>query len=120
MKFKTVATGLVLVSASLSVAAADLMTGEQIKSVVSGNTVTWEHMFKSKSGKSYYSEDGTLTGVMNGSSRKGTWKVEGNQICVSWGNCREMESDGEGGYYKVKNGTKRVVRYTRVEDGNKL
>ena len=117
MKLKSIVMAAALCSASFSVVAADFMSGEQIKATVSGKTMTWEHMFKSKSGKSYYAEDGTITGIKNGSPREGTWKIEGDNLCVSYGKCLAIEADGNGGFYKVKNGSKRVVHVTVIEDG---
>ncbi len=120
MKMKSIVTVVFLCSASFSVVAADFMSGDEIKAAVSGKTLTWEHMIKSKSGQSYYAADGKLSGVSNGSAREGTWKVDGNELCVSWGKCLAIESDGEGGFYKVKNGSKRVVHIKLVEEGNTL
>ena len=37
-----------------------------------------------------------------------------------WGVCLAVESDGQGGYYKVKDGSKRVVHITHIQEGNKL
>lgn len=98
----------------------DFLSGEQITKTFSGKTVQWEHMFKSKSGKSYYSKGGKLTGVKNGSKREGEWHVDNDELCVSWGKCLAIESDGNDGFYKVKNGSKQVVHIKSVTDGNTL
>ncbi len=118
MKLSYIATGIALFAASLSASAGDFMNGEQIKAAVSGKTMTWSHMIKSKSGKSYYAEDGKVTGVANGTPREGTWSIEGDNLCVSYGSCLAIETDGEGGFYKVKNGSKRVVHIKLIEEGN--
>ncbi len=118
MKYVNVITAVALFGVSLTVSAGDFLTGDAIKATVSGKTLIWEHLKKSKSGKSYYSEDGKLVGISNGSAREGSWKVDGDKLCVSWGKCMPLESDGKGGFYKVKGGSKRVVHITAIEDGN--
>ncbi len=120
MKKNSIIAGLCLLALPMSVFAGDFLSGEQIKSAISGKTVQWEHMFKSKSGMTYYSADGTITGVQNGNKREGTWHVDGDKLCVSWGKCLAIEPDGNGGYYKVKGGSKRVVHIKSVSDGNTL
>ena len=96
------------------------MSGEKITEAFTGKTVQWTHMTKSRSGTSYYAEDGSLTGEKNGKKRKGKWHLEGDKLCVSWGNCLAIESDGNGGYYKVKGQSKRVVHITSVSESNHL
>ena len=118
MRVKTFLTGVALCAASFSVSAGDFLTADQLKAAVSGKTLIWEHMLKSKSGKSYYAADGTAMGISNGKDREGTWKVEGNELCISWGKCMPMEADGKGGFYKVKGGSKRVLHIKSVEEGN--
>lgn len=98
----------------------DFLSGDQITKAFSGKTIQWEHMFKDKSGKSYFSTDGKLTGIKNSSIREGKWHVENDELCVSWGKCLAIEPDGKGGFYKVKNGTKQVVHIKSVTDGNNL
>jgi len=105
---------------SFSVTAADFLSEDQAKAALSGKTLTWEHMIKNKSGKTFYAEDGSLKGISNGSPREGKWHMDGNKVCVSWSKCLPIEADGNGGYYKVKNGSKRVVHITKAEDGNTL
>lgn len=103
---------------SLSAQAGDFLTGDQIKEAFSSRTITWEHMFKNKSGKSYVGDDGTIIGISNDDKREGKWHIDGDKWCVSWGKCLAIESDGNGGYYKVKGSSKRVVHITKIEDGN--
>jgi len=104
----------------LSIHAGDFLSGDQIKETFSGKIVIWERMIKSKSGKTYLSYDGSAAGVSNGNKRDGKWHVDGNKWCVSWGSCLAIESDGNGGYYKVKGSSKRVVHMTKIEDGNTI
>lgn len=120
MNAKTVTLSLALFALPLSAAAGDyLKTSEEIRDAFSGMTLTWKHLHKDKAGKSYLTEDGRIIGVSNGEKRAGTWKVKGDSLCVSWGQCLGIEADGEGGYYKVK-GDRRVVHIMKVEYGNNL
>ena len=120
MKIRNIIIGFGLLCVPFYGYAGDFLTEDQIKVAFSGKTVTWEHMFKDKSGKSYYAPDGKITGKKNGAKREGTWSVEDNKLCLSWGKCRKIEADGNGGYYKVKGEKKRVVKYISVTDGNNL
>jgi len=103
----------------LSGFASETLNGDQLKETFSGNTFQWQHLLKSMYGKTYYAADGTLTGTLNGSKREGTWHISGNEICLSWGKCIPIESDGNGNYYK-SNGFKRVLRIKKLGDGNLL
>jgi len=120
LKIKSIVVCISLMGIPFSGYAGDYLNGDQIKKTFSGKTIQWEHMFKSKSGKSYYAEDGSLTGVQNGSKREGKWHVDGNRLCVSWGSCLAIEADGNGGFYKVKGGSKQVVHIKALSEGNTL
>lgn len=100
--------------------AVDFLSGEQVTSAFSGKTVEWKHLKKNRAGKTYYAADGKITGVSNGTEREGSWHVDGDKLCVSWGKCLQIEADGEGGYYKVKKGSIRVVHLTNIKEGNAL
>ena len=101
----------------LSGFAGETLNGDQLKETFSGNTFEWQHLFKNKYGKTYYAADGKIKGIINGSKREGTWHISGNEICLSWGKCSPIESDGNGTYYK-SNGFKRVLRMKKLGDGN--
>ncbi len=120
MNKKIVLVAVSVLSLPFSTQAGSFLSGEEISEALSGKTLHWEHMFKNKSGKSFYGRDGLLVGVANGSKREGKWHISGSDVCVSWEKCLALESDGKGGYYKVKNGKKRVVHIKAAEDGNTL
>jgi hypothetical protein len=120
LKIRNFVFGISLLCIPFSTFAGDFLGDEQITKTFAGKTVQWEHMHKSKTGKSFYDEDGTLTGVANGAKRAGKWHVDGGKLCVSWGSCLAIESDGNGGLYKVKGGSKRVVHIKSLSDGNTL
>lgn len=98
------------------------LSGEEITKTFSGHTYSWTHTKRNDSGKTFLSEDGTVKSVKNGKSRDGGWIVKGNKLCFTTGKkiCREIESDGKGGYYLVKDGSKRVINIQQVEQGNTI
>ncbi len=98
------------------------LTGDEIKAIFVGNTFHWRHAKRSDSGKTYFEKNGTSKGVKNGQSRKSGWAVRGDKLCFTGEKkiCREVESNGKGGYYLVKNGSKRVVVIEKIEPGNTI
>lgn len=104
----------------LSGFAGETLKDAQIKETFSGKTTKWQHLFKTRYGKTYYAADGTLTGTINGSKREGTWHIAKNELCFSWARCFQIKSDGKSTYYLVVNGVKKVVRVTILGDGNLL
>jgi hypothetical protein len=112
--------GACLLALPLCGSAAEFLNGEQITATFAGKTAAWQHLKKSTSGRSYTAADGTIVGIKGDDRQEGTWRVDGDKLCVSWGSCLAIEPDGNGGYYKVKGGSKRVVHITSVEDGNTL
>lgn len=97
----------------------EVLNRDQLKETFSDSTFEWQHLFKSMYGKTYYAADGKVTGTKNGSKREGTWHISGSEICLSWGNCASIESDGNDTYYR-SNGFKRVLRIKKLGDGNLL
>ena len=96
------------------------LTGDEIKTLFVGNTYHWKHVTRSDSGKSYFNPDGSSKWAKNGNSGKSGWAIKGDQLCFT-GNkklCRDVQADGKGSYYLVKNGSKRVVEIFRIEQGD--
>ena len=116
LKTRKIVSGVGLLCIPFLVFAGNFLTGEQITKAFAGKTVQWEHMIKNKSGKTYFAEDGTLIS----SKHNGKWHVDGDKLCVSWGNCLTIESDGNGGFYKVIGGSKQVVHIKSLSYGNTL
>ncbi len=99
------------------------LTGEQILAAFQGKTVHWEHTKRSDTGMNYYDESGKLEGIKNGSKREGHWKVVWDELCFDTGSkniCRTVASDGDKGFYLIKNGTKKVIHITKIDEGNTL
>ncbi len=80
-----------------------MLTGEEIRSLISGNTVegrvTDGYYFKG-----YHAPDGRVSATSEKGGKAyqstGTWQIEGNTVCVNWAD-RDWKS-GCGAY--VKNG----------------
>jgi len=95
----------------------EILNGDQLKETFSGNTFEWQHLHKSRYGKTYYAADGKVMASKYGSKREGTWHISGNELCLSWGKCASIESDGNGNYYE-SNDYQRVFRMKKLGDGN--
>ncbi|HEB95693.1 MAG TPA: hypothetical protein ENI96_04590 [Sedimenticola thiotaurini] len=107
------------------------MSGSEIGRVFAGNTIEWVSLkkkpmsprWKPPYGRTYFSPNGTMEGTLKGKSRSGTWRIDGNQLCLNWKQekCRDLEPDGGGGYYIVnREKGKRGVHIKRVLQGKQL
>lgn len=131
-KFHIVAVSAALVlgwGASSQVIAGSSMSGEQINTMMSGNTTYGKHTRKDKRGHSFRSADGTFVGWNNvDGQRSGTWRVQGNQYCRTpdgdSGRCFELSDNGDGTYkmYIQPNNLamprKHIWTWTKVVPGN--
>ncbi len=107
------------------------LTGEEIENNYSGNTNEWQSLkqkpmnpkWRAPWGRTYFSPDGKLEGTIKGKSRTGTWRIDGDQLCINWKKerCRFVEQDGKAGFYGInpKNG-KKAVHVKKVHTGKKL
>ena len=113
------------------ISSAASMSGNEIGRVLSGNTIEWVSLKKKPMspkwqppyGRTYFSPDGTMEGIRKGRSRSGTWRIDGNQLCLNWKQekCRDLESDGGAGYYIVnREKGKRGVHIKRVLQGRQF
>ena len=121
MKIKMLLIVFSLVMLPIHVGAAEKLTGDQIKAVFEGNTYDWQHTKRSDSGKSYLDPSGSRMLTKNGKKVEGSWSIEGNQLCFKGKKklCRDVEKDGDM-YYLIKDRSKRVVKITKVEEGNTI
>jgi hypothetical protein len=74
--------------------AADMLTGDQIRSLVSGNTVQG-NMEASGAYTEFYAEDGTI----KGKDYTGAWNIDGDNMCFQYGSdpvaCWQVAKDGD-------------------------
>jgi hypothetical protein len=81
------------ISAPLAAQAQDLAKGDAIKAAVSGNTVQGS-MTESGVYTEFYAADGTIKAA----DYSGTWTVEGDKMCFSYGDdpdCWDVRIKGE-------------------------
>jgi hypothetical protein len=75
---------------SASFAAADDLTGAQIKEKLIGHTMKWKSEKFKVSGTSNYNADGTATIKIDGQAEEtGKWRIKGNNLCDKFGKKKE-------------------------------
>lgn len=88
------AFALAMFMAAGAVQAAEMLSGDQIKSLVSGNTVQGS-MEASGAYSEFYQEDG----MIKGDGYSGAWSIEGDTMCFQYGAdpaaCWEVGMDGD-------------------------
>lgn len=101
--------------------AGSILTGDEIKTTFEGNTYSWTHTKRADSGKSYLGADGSRILIKNGKTYEGRWAIDGDKVCFKSKKkiCRTIEKAGDA-FYLVKDGGKRVVKITKVEEGNSI
>ena len=119
MRIKSIIVTLSLLCFPLSGFAKETLNKDQLSEIFTNKTIEWQHLSQNMYGKTYYAADGVVMGTYNGEKRKGKWHISENEICVSWGCCAKIESDGSGNYYKSNSYT-RVIRIKIIGDGNLL
>ena len=105
------------------------LTGEEMRALFSGKTVSGRHVVKNYDFESYYEPHGKVR-VYVGAERKlrnATWTIQGSEICLNWKDtgtlrCRKMVKGSDGKYRKEKelSGGRRqvVVTFSSFVDGN--
>ena len=85
---------LVLAATALPAAAGQMLNGEEIRALLSGNTITGS-MTEFGLYTEYYAPDGSIRSA----HRKGTWKIEGDTACLTFGGndagCWNVGKDGD-------------------------
>jgi hypothetical protein len=115
--------------ASSQVVAGNSMSGEQINTMMSGNTTYGKHTRKNKHGHSFKHADGAFVGWNNeDGKRTGTWRTQGNKYCRTPDGdserCFELSDNGDGTYNMyIQPGNlimprKHVWTWTKVVPGN--
>ncbi len=126
-KFWTVAVMAVLLQATV-VAQAQQLSGDEIKKLITGNTV--KGPIGARPYSFYYKPTGEVGGVIGaGGAGSGTWKIkQGNAYCHTWTDlfdgvehCYEWHKDGK--RYVMKNvdvDRSRDIPVWNIEKGNPL
>lgn len=92
MKMKNVIIASALVALGTPVFAADIISGDQITKLISGNTVQGS-MLDSGAYSEFYAKDGTI----KAKGYSGKWSVKADTMCFQYGtdpeNCWQVEVD---------------------------
>lgn len=97
--------------------AGKLLSGDEIKALVSGKTVT---VSAPKGGwKQYFAPDGSSD---RDDGEKSTWSVEGDKHCNSAASlkCAQIQDNGDGTYARLKPNGSPAVTWTGFADGKQF
>ena len=105
-----------------------VMEGEAIQALFASKTVKGHHDKHGYDFVSYYEPTGEFRSYQNGAEtpRLGKWAVRGDKVCIQWKGetrelCRNMVTDGQGGYWKVlvkSDARIPIVTFKQFESGN--
>ncbi len=102
------------------------LSGEQIKQLVSGNTVALHSNARGKYYKIFYATDGTAIShdESNGKNYPGTWRItDSGEWCNHWppaeDRCGQVIDNGDGTYNRMENGSLRSV-WKKIYPGNTI
>ena len=117
---------LILMALSASALAGTPVSGEKLKQLASGNTVTLYSVVRNETVQNYYAADGTALFFRSDDGKKmtGTWRVtDSGEWCVHWsGNkdrCGLLLDNGDGTYDRQEDGSIRSV-WKKIESGNTI
>lgn len=117
---------LFLMTLSTSALAGTPLSGEQIKHLAMGNTVSIYSIAKSDSYKNHYAADGKAFSLQesNGRRNTGIWRVtDSGEWCVQWkgadDRCGLLIDNGDGTYDRQEDGKARSI-WKKIESGNTI
>ena len=107
--------------------ASTMLTGEEIRSLISGNTVEGKvsdgYYFKG-----YHAPDGTVSATSEGGGKTyrgtGTWQIKSDTVCVNWANkdwksgCGTYAKNGESHQFKSTTFGGPSIPAAKVVEGN--
>lgn len=110
--------------ASQAVLADDFLNGDQIKELVTGNTVQAEHLRKGFDFAVYFDADGqTAVRKQDGEETETSYRIDGDKHCIHWkgkDRCAEIRDNGDGSYDRINANGKAVVRWSSFTAGRQL
>lgn len=126
----TLMTGVMVLAAVLSVTfsasralAADFLTSDEVKKLVSGNTVHVEVSGKGEF-KAYLNSDGKVTRMHDGQTLEGVWRIKDDgALCVRYSDkeesCGSVKKNSDGTYTRIDD-AKVTNHWTKVLKGKDL
>lgn len=126
MKIKVlIAFFTLLLMSSFQANAAEALSADAIKALISGKTVQAEHLKKGFKFKVYFTADGAATREWKGDIQEGSYFFKGNLHCINVGGgdkCASIVPNGDGTYKRLKGGNedKHFIDWLSISDGKKL
>jgi len=111
-----------LIALSTSAVAGSALSGDQVKQLITGNSVEAHSNAKGVDFKAYFAADGSASLEANGKNRKGVWHInDSGEHCIQWNtqkeNCGQIVDMGDGTYNRMEEGYPRAV-WKKVHTGN--
>lgn len=109
-----------------AIQAAEPLSGDQIKQLLSGNTAYGEHPRKGWEFIRYFAADGKLTHYRDKGTNPepidGKWSIDGSNLCMGVGRtankvCGTMVKSGEE-YHFLKEHNKHILTFKKIVSGN--
>lgn len=91
--------------------ASDMLSADQVKSLVTGNTVDSEILENGKTFRAYFDPSGTLYRLQDGKMLEGSWRVQDDgSHCITLKKefCAQIRNDGDGSYTRIENGSPKL------------
>ena len=126
MKIKILFTAFTfLILSSFQAQAADALSNDAIKALITGKTVNAEHAKKGFSFKIYFAADGSVTRDWKGDMQEGKWFFKDGLHCINVGSgdkCASIVPNGDGTYKRLKGGkkNKHFISWLSIVDGKHL
>ena len=102
------------------------LSGEQLKQLAAGNTISLHSIAKGKDFKNFMSADGVAFSLneSSGKTNQGTWRIsESGAWCVKWNGaeerCGQVIDNGDGTYNRLEDGELRSV-WKSIAPGNTI
>ena len=113
-----------LMTLSVTAMASTPLSGEQIKQLITGNSVELHSNAQGIDFKVYFAADGSAAShnESNGNRSKGTWRIDdSDKHCTKWGvkneTCGQVLDMGDGSYKRMEEGYPRAV-WKKIHQGN--
>ena len=105
--------------------ASDFVSGDKLATLIIGKTIHGTHLKKGFEFSVYFDKDGktALRKKQNGDIVKTTYRFDGNTHCIFWkgkDRCAKVMDNGDGTYTRISSSGLKIVKWTKLDTGNKL